>query len=214
AVALFLPRSAELVVALLATLRAGGFYVPLDPAYPAERLAFLVADSGAAVLVTCRELAARAPAGAGPRLARDGEEETDPAPPPLRPAAPANLAYLVYTSGSTGRPKAVAITHGSAALLVRWAREVFTAGELAAVLAATSLAFDLSAFELFVPLAAGGTVVLAENALALADLPARGAVTLVNTVPAILSELLQLAALPPAVRTVNLAGEALPRTLA
>src|SRR5262249_34846800 len=99
-------------------------------------------------------------------------------------------------------------------LLVRWAREVFTAGELAAVLAATSLAFDLSAFELFVPLAAGGTVGLAENALALADLPARDAGTLGNTVPPVLSELLQLAALPPAVRTVNLAGEALPRALA
>ncbi|HZF10319.1 MAG TPA: non-ribosomal peptide synthase/polyketide synthase, partial [Thermoanaerobaculia bacterium] len=216
AVALFLPRTADLVVALLATLQAGGFYVPLDPAYPAERLEYLAADSGAAVLVTRRELAVAAPAGAVRRLWVEEADEiaADPGLPLPRKSFPANLAYLVYTSGSTGRPKAVAIPHGNAVLLVRWALQVFTAPELEVVLASTSLAFDLSVFELFVPFASGGTVVLAENALALADLPARGAVTLINTVPAVLAELLQSAALPSSVRTVNLAGEALPRTLA
>src|SRR6202000_1156290 len=80
-------------------------------------------------------------------------------------ASAANLASLIYTSGSTGRPKAVGITHHSAVRLVGWASTAFSGAELAGVLAATSIGFDLSVFELFVPLALGGTVVLAENVL-------------------------------------------------
>ncbi|MEA2695279.1 MAG: hypothetical protein QOJ16_4666, partial [Acidobacteriota bacterium] len=213
-VALFLPRTADLVVAMLATLSAGGFYVPLDPAYPAERLGFLFADSGARVLVTAQGLAERVPAGAAERLYVDLPDSADAGDAASVEPLPANLAYLIYTSGSTGRPKAVGITHWSAALLVRWAQEMFSAEERAAVLAATSIAFDLSVFEIFLPLASGGTVILADNVLALAEMPARAEVTLVNTVPSGLSELLRLGALPPSVRTVNLAGEALTRSLA
>jgi amino acid adenylation domain-containing protein len=214
AVALFLPRTANLVTAMLATLAAGAFYVPIDPAYPEERRAFLLADSGARLLVTTPELAERAPAGVRQVWV---EERADSGPLPALPAPAgeaANLAYVIYTSGSTGRPKAVAIAHASAALLVRWAQAVFSPAERAAVLAATSIAFDLSVFEIFVPLATGGTVVLADNALALPELPARDEVTLLNTVPSGLAELLRFDALPPAVRTVNLAGEALSRALA
>ncbi len=213
-VALFLPRTADLVVAMLATLSAGGFYVPLDPAYPAERLAFLIRDSGAAVLVTTSALAPEAPAGAARTIRLDGPEAPLPSPLSMQRALPANLAYLIYTSGSTGRPKAVGIAHASASLLVRWAQGVFSEAERSAVLAATSIAFDLSVFEIFLPLSSGGTVILADNVLALTELPARAEVTLVNTVPSALAELLRLGALPPSVRTVNLAGEALPRGLA
>jgi amino acid adenylation domain-containing protein len=213
-VALFLPRTADLVIAMLATLAAGGFYVPLDPAYPAARLAFLLSDSSAAVLVTTGALAPAAPAGAARTIRLDGPEAALPSPLSMQRARPANLAYLIYTSGSTGRPKAVAITHASASLLVRWAQGVFSEAERSAVLAATSIAFDLSVFEIFLPLSSGGTVILADNVLALAELPARAEVTLVNTVPSALAELLRLGALPPSVRTVNLAGEALPRALA
>ncbi len=126
---------------------------------------------------------------------------------------PENLAYLIYTSGSTGRPKAVALTQRSAVALVRWARRTWSAEELSGVLFATSVGFDLSVFELFVPLAWGGRVILAENALALPSLPAAGEVTLVNTVPSAMAELVRQGALPAGVRTVNLAGEALPRPL-
>src|SRR6185369_4116143 len=126
---------------------------------------------------------------------------------------PENLAYVIYTSGSTGEPKGVAISHASAVSLVRWAREAFPAADLEGVLAATSIGFDLSVFELFVPLAWGGRVILATDALELPRLPAAGEVTLVNTVPSVLSELLRGGPLPPAVRTVNLAGEPLPGPL-
>jgi amino acid adenylation domain-containing protein len=207
-----LSRSPALVAALLGILEAGGTYVPLDPNYPQERLGFMLEDAGAAVLVTERALATRLPASGARLLVLDEESERAEAEP--HRALPGNLAYLIYTSGSTGRPKAVAIEHRSAVAFVHWAHEVFTAAELAAVLAATSISFDLSVFELFVPLACGGRVVLAANALELPALPAAGEVTLVNTVPSAMAELVRAGALPAGVRTVNLAGEPLKGALA
>ncbi len=200
AVAVCLERRADLVVTLLAVLRSGSFYVPIDPRYPEERRAFLVADSGARIVVT-----------------ENGIDSLEgPAGPAIEPL-PENLAYLIYTSGSTGRPKAVAITHASAVRLAFWAREVYGPAELRGVLAGTAVTFDLSVFELFVTLAWGGAVILLEDALALLagppELPPGLEATLVNTVPSALAELLREGALPRSVRTVNLAGEALSRTL-
>jgi non-ribosomal peptide synthetase component F len=124
------------------------------------------------------------------------------------------LAYTIYTSGSTGRPKGVAISHRNVVALAYWSREVFSAEELAGVLGSTSICFDMSIFELFVTLAWGGTVILAENALELPELPARDEVTLINTVPSAMSELVRLGAVPTLVRTVNLGGEPLRGALA
>ncbi len=217
-VAVGLERTPRLLAALLGVLKAGGAYVPLDPAYPRERNALTLEDSGARVLLTEDSVAPGLPDAGGAHVVRldadaallAGESEADP------PAAagPENLAYLIYTSGSTGRPKGVAIRHGSAAALLEWSRGVFAPEELAGVLASTSVCFDLSVFEIFLPLAVGGTVVLARNALQLPELPAAGEVTLVNTVPSALAELLRAGALPRSVRTVNLAGEPLPNPLA
>ncbi|HEY3570041.1 MAG TPA: amino acid adenylation domain-containing protein, partial [Thermoanaerobaculia bacterium] len=211
-VGVFLDRSLDLVVALLGVLRAGGAYVPLDPAYPPARLELMIEDSRAAVLLTRGELAERLPAGAGRVLLVDAAD-AGPEGPEGPEATAGNLAYLIYTSGSTGRPKAVAIEHRSAVALAFWARQVFPPDDLAGVLAATSVCFDLSVFEIFVPLAWGGRVILAENALALPTVAAEG-VTLVNTVPSAMAELVRDGALPGSVRTVVLAGEPLPRSLA
>jgi amino acid adenylation domain-containing protein len=128
-------------------------------------------------------------------------------------ATPGNLAYVIYTSGSTGRPKGVAIEHRNAVNFINWAQSVFTPDELAGVLFSTSLCFDLSIFELFATLCSGGKVILAKNILDLPDLPARGDVTLINTVPSAANELLRLNAIPPSVRIVNLAGEPLKSVL-
>ncbi len=212
-----LPRTPAMVTTLLGVLGAGGAYVPLDPAYPRERLGFMLEDAGAAVIVTERSLAARLPASGARLLVLDEEPDTpegsgEEAIP--RRALPGNLAYLIYTSGSTGRPKAVAIEHRSAVAFVRWAQGVFSAGEMAAVLASTSISFDLSVFELFVTLSMGGRVILAANALEFPELPAAGEVTLINTVPSAMAELVRARSLPPGVKTVNLAGEPLKGTLA
>jgi amino acid adenylation domain-containing protein len=137
-----------------------------------------------------------------------------PATNPISAVRPDNLAYVLYTSGSTGRPKGVAITQRSVLALLSWSAQLFPAADLAGMLAATSISFDLSVYELFLPLLVGGTVFLAENVLHLLTLPARHAITLVNSVPSAVSELLRLGDLPASVRTLNLAGEPLPRALA
>src|SRR5207302_1328112 len=131
-----------------------------------------------------------------------------------RAAKPSDLAYVIYTSGSTGRPKGVAIEHRSVVNFIHWARQVFTAEELGGVLASTSICFDLSVFELFVPLCSGGKVVLADNALQLSSLARAREVKLVNTVPSAIRELLRVGGVPESVRTVCLAGEPLPAALA
>ena len=210
-VGVFALRTADLVAALLAVLKAGAAYVPLDPAYPEQRLTFMARDAGLAAVLTDSDLRARAAA-----LAPAVVELAPPAggaqdDPPLPAAASErNLAYVIYTSGSTGRPKGVAIEHRSAAALLQWARRVFSDHELAGVLAATSVCFDLSVFELFAPLSWGGTVVLSGDAL---ELPRAHGVRLLNTVPSALRELLRLGELPDSVLTVNLAGEPLRRAL-
>jgi len=213
-VALCLRRSPAMLAAMLAVLRAGGAYVPLDPAYPVERLAFMLRDSRAAVLVAGKEesaaLAAHLPAGLRVLRPRAGSRRAAGAA--RRRVGPDQLAYLLYTSGSTGRPKAVALAHRGALALARWARDAFSLHELSGVLAATSISFDLSVFELLVPLCWGGTAVLAENAL---QLPAAvaGRVRLLNTVPSVAAELLRAGRLPAGVETVCLAGEPLRRGL-
>ncbi|HLL46286.1 MAG TPA: AMP-binding protein, partial [Longimicrobiaceae bacterium] len=208
-------RGAEMVVAVLGVLRAGGAYVPLDPKYPRERLALVLEDAAVRVLVAEAHLQDRLPESAGETVVIGGSDAgSDPLHGKAGAAAADNLAYVIYTSGSTGRPKGVQIEHRSAVALLRWAGEVFTDDLLGGVLAATSLSFDLSVFELFLPLARGGTVVLADDALALASLPARESVRLLNTVPSAAAALARAGAIPESVRVVCLAGEALKRGLA
>jgi amino acid adenylation domain-containing protein len=214
-VGVLLERTPDLVAALLGVLAAGAAYVPLDPHSPPERLATVLAESRPALVVTSAALFPQLPA-AVPRLVLDPAEELDVEEAEFPPVAVdrENLAYVIFTSGSTGRPKGVAVAHRGAAALAAWARQEFSPADLGGVLAATSIAFDLSVFELLVSLALGGTVVLAEDALALAGLPAAGAVTLLDTVPAAAEELLRLGALPASLRVVNLAGEPLRGALA
>ncbi|HEY9401549.1 MAG TPA: amino acid adenylation domain-containing protein, partial [Pyrinomonadaceae bacterium] len=215
-VGLYLSRTTELVVAMLGILKAGGAYVPLDAQYPAERVAFMLADSGAQVVLTEQALIETLPASTAQALCLDTNHEkiARQSKEPLASAtASDNLAYVIYTSGSTGRPKGVAIEHRAAVAMCMWANEVFTPPELERVLASTSICFDLSVYELFVTLGAGGAIVLADNALGLPALPAAYTVTLINTVPSAIAELLRIKGVPESARVINLAGEALPQRL-
>jgi amino acid adenylation domain-containing protein len=206
-------RGVEMLVSLLAVLKAGGAYVPLDPAYPAERLAFTLQDARVAVLLTQASLRGLLPVPGGVHVVAVDEAAAEIARESGENLAggadPRSLAYLIYTSGSTGVPKGVAIEHESAVVLLSWAADLHTAEELGGMLACTSICFDLSVYELFLPLSLGGRVIIVDNALALPSSPAADQVRLINTVPSAAAALLKVGGIPGGVTTVNLAGEPL-----
>ncbi|MEV6602105.1 amino acid adenylation domain-containing protein [Actinoplanes sp. NPDC051346] len=189
-VAVALPRSVELIVALLAVHKAGGAYVPLDPNYPVDRLEFMVADSASVCLVTTRELADRLPeiGGAAPPVVVDdpvvSKEVADLSDAPVLDSerlAPLSLdspAWVIYTSGSTGRPKGVVVTHRGVENLVAGQSERFAMDRGSRMLQFAALSFDVAAGEIFGTLLCGACLVLADVSLAvLPDLVARHKVT-------------------------------------
>jgi amino acid adenylation domain-containing protein len=216
-VGLCLERRPDLIAAILGILHAGGAYVPLDPAYPQERLEIMLTDSQAQVLLTESALAGRFEFFQGPAVLLDrdlwGRPERHAGAPLQTDATEGNLAYVIFTSGSTGRPKGVAIEHRSAVTFVHWVLQTFPRQDLIGSLAATSVCFDISIFEIFVPLAMGGRLILAPNVVGLPQLAAINEVTIVNAVPSPMAELVD-GRLPAGLHTVNLGGEALKADLA
>ncbi|MFD0662901.1 non-ribosomal peptide synthetase [Thermocatellispora tengchongensis] len=219
-VAIAMPRSADMMIAVLAVLKAGAAYLPLDPGYPADRIAYILGDAAPAALLTDRETAGRIPAFAGTTVLVDDDKTltelaelaglTGAADRAGR-AGPANAAYAIYTSGSTGRPKGVVVQHGSAVDLVAWAIEEFGTQRLGYVAASTSLNFDVSVFEMFAPLCCGGTVEIVRDLLALGEEPGRRwKGTLVSGVPSAARQLFAPGATAPDAEVVALAGEAFP----
>ena len=219
-VGVMVERGVEMVVGMLGVMKAGGGYVPLDGEYPRQRVEQMVKDSRAKIVIV-------GGGGEGKRkmegwgmevevvdLEKEREEiEKQSERREGEEVEGENVAYVIYTSGSTGIPKGVAIERRSTVELIRWAAETFSEDELSGVLASTSICFDLSVFEIFVPLCCGGKVIVARNALDLIVDSKREGVTLINTVPSAMAELVRAKAIPATVKTVNLAGEALPKAL-
>ncbi|MFF4445712.1 amino acid adenylation domain-containing protein [Streptomyces sp. NPDC001502] len=220
AVAVCAERSALLPAALLGVLRSGGLYVPVDPGYPADRIGYMLADSGARVLVVSgRSGAAQAPDGVAvvdlDALAGDRDARADFAPVP---PAPEQLAYALYTSGSTGRPKGVTVPHRA---LANFARDMVRRLELTAgdtVAAVTTASFDIAVLELLVPLVCGATVRVVDRETArdgtlLAKELDSAPVTVVQATPATWHQLMESGWQAPRVRALC-GGEALPPALA
>ncbi|HKX27100.1 MAG TPA: amino acid adenylation domain-containing protein [Blastocatellia bacterium] len=162
-VGVYLERSVEMVLGLLAALKAGGCYLPLDPKYPLERVSYMLEDAGVGVVVTEQRLETRLPAFWGRTLCLDAEWESvreEAHGDPESGSAAENLAYVIYTSGSTGRPKGVMLTHQGLCNLVEVQREAFKLGEHSRVLQFASLSFDASVWEIFSTLIAGGSLSL------------------------------------------------------
>ncbi|WP_143070918.1 amino acid adenylation domain-containing protein, partial [Streptomyces malaysiense] len=223
-VALYLPRSARLVIALLATLKAGAAYIPVDPAYPADRIAYMLRDAGPHLVLATGQTAATLP----PQAARVIELD-DPGVlsavagrsprPPVHAYARhgASPALVIYTSGSTGEPKGVIETHAGMTNRFAWFhdRHPWRTGDT--VCAKTSLSFLDGTSEILEPLLHGGTVVIAgpeqaRSAPELARLIERHQVRRMTVVPSLLAELLESGLLGPAARRATwiTSGEALP----
>jgi amino acid adenylation domain-containing protein len=214
-IAIAVERSLEMVIGLLGILKAGCAYVPIDPNYPAARIRYMLDDSAAPLLLTQSHLKAQLPAFECMVVCLDATEFANQplVNPDMKPQV-TDLAYVIYTSGSTGKPKGVAIEHLSSIQLIHWAHQVFDSAQLGGVLASTSICFDLSIFELFVPLSQGGSVIVVKDALQLQEtnetlLP----MTLLNTVPSAATALLNADAIPNSVQVINLAGEPLKKDL-
>jgi amino acid adenylation domain-containing protein/non-ribosomal peptide synthase protein (TIGR01720 family) len=220
-VAVRLERGPELPMALLAVLKAGAAYVPLDPGDPAERAAYVLADSGAALLLTQARLQGSPPAPGTPVIRVDDEAPGAFAPPPAVHAGPDALAYVIYTSGSTGRPKGAMVSHRAVVNRLLWMQQDHGLNASDAVLQKTPASFDVSVWELFWPLAVGARLVMARPGAHgdpeyLAEVIERERITTLHFVPSMLEPFLDHARLErcAGLRRVMSSGEALPAALA
>ncbi|WP_315833556.1 non-ribosomal peptide synthetase/type I polyketide synthase [Bradyrhizobium prioriisuperbiae] len=218
-VGLCVERSLEMVVGLLGILKAGGAYLPLDPSYPAERLAYMVEDAEARVLLTLTSLEGLLPADVHVvRLDDDwGSIARQPDGPPTGNVTPINLAYVMYTSGSTGRPKGVMIGHGGVVNRIAWMDDAYGLAASDRVLQKTPFSFDVSVWEFFWPLLKGARLVLARpeghrEGDYLANLIIEQGITVVHFVPSMLWLFLQQPRVSDctSLREVICSGEALP----
>src|SRR3712207_6952924 len=188
-------RSLEMVVSLLAVLKAGGAYVPLYPGLPAERLAYMLDDSGVPLVLVQAALRGTVPAREGVEvLAVDALSErlaAEPAENLAAGAGPDSLAYVIYTSGSTGRPKGVMNAHRGVVNRLVWMQAQFGLGADDVVLQKTPFGFDVSVWEFFWPLQQGACLVVARpdghrDPAYLQDVVAREGVTTLHFVPSML----------------------------
>ena len=162
-VGICMERSLEMVVAILAVLKSGAAYVPLDPEYPKERLAFMLSDSQATILITTLQTKPRLPSTHANTICVDIECAIDQPVTNLSTlSSPDNAAYVIYTSGSTGRPKGVVITHRGICNHMLWMTEEWVLTNVDAILQKTVFAFDASMWEFFAPLMAGARLIIAE----------------------------------------------------
>jgi amino acid adenylation domain-containing protein len=222
-VALFAERSVEMVVALLAILKAGGVYVPVDPSYPAERISYMLDDADAAAVLAQRHLAGLLAARHGPVITLDADWRAfagagDENPP--NELTPENAAYVIYTSGSTGRPKGAINTHAALRNRLLWMQEAYQLTPSDRVLQKTPFSFDVSVWEFFWPLMTGAPLVVArpgghQDGRYLVGLIREREVTTLHFVPSMLGVFLEEKGVEEcrSLRRVICSGEALTPTL-
>jgi amino acid adenylation domain-containing protein len=225
-VAVAMHRSTELVAAVLAVVMAGGVYVPVDPSYPTARVAGILEDAAPAVVLTTSDVSVEAGAAEVILLDRPHGAEAESGAPitdvdRVRPLLPSNLAYVIYTSGSTGRPKGVGIAHRNITTHLDWMRRTFGLTSADRMAFKTTIAFDASIWELFLPLASGAGVVLARpgghrDPAYLAELIKQHDVSVIFLVPSLLRAVLAEPSMASChtLRHVLCGGEAMPAGLA
>jgi len=222
-VGIFAERSQAMVVALLAVLKAGAAYVPLDPDQPDQRLAYMLEDSGASLLLTQQHLLGRLPGNGREVLCLDrdaGQFAGSPDSNPSLLSHPDQLAYCIYTSGTTGRPKGAGNSHAALCNRLQWMQATFALGAGDRVLQKTPFGFDVSVWEFFWPLMTGATLVMAppgahRDPAELKALIAGLGISVLHFVPSMLQAYLASETLAgcPRLRLVMCSGEALPLDL-
>ncbi|REK29491.1 MAG: amino acid adenylation domain-containing protein [Planctomycetota bacterium] len=222
-VGVYLERSLDMLIAVLGVMKAGGAYVPLDPAFPSERLAHMLDDSAAPIVLTQSQLVEHLPSHTAQVLCLDSglggtTHETQLPAASVSPARPQSLAYVIYTSGSTGRPKGVPIPHSALSNLLQsmQQRPGLTAEDV--LVAVTTLSFDIAALELLLPLIVGGVVVIADRETAhdgrrLSALVRRCGASVMQATPATWRMLIESGDCPAGLK-ILCGGEALPPDLA
>jgi amino acid adenylation domain-containing protein len=225
-IGLLVERSLEMVVGILAALKAGAAYVPLDPDYPLERLSYMLQSAQITVLLTQERLREQQPVFAGPMLALDGAEErsriAEQKDENLDVALlPEHLAYIIYTSGSTGRPKGAMNSHAGLLNRLLWMQQAYRLAPGDVVLQKTPFSFDVSVWEFLWPLMVGAKLVVArpgghQDPDYIAQLIEERAITTLHFVPSMLAVFLdeKRPAQCKSIRRVVCSGEALPRELA
>ncbi|VVQ15594.1 Linear gramicidin synthase subunit B [Pseudomonas fluorescens] len=221
-VAIACERSPQLLIGLLAIIKAGGAYVPLDPDYPAERLAYMLSDSGVELLLTQTRLLERLPATDGVSvIAMDALHlENWPSHAPGLHLHGDNLAYVIYTSGSTGQPKGVGNTHAALAERLQWMQDTYRLNETDVLMQKAPISFDVSVWECFWPLITGARLLIAgpgehRDPHRIAQLVQAYGVTTLHFVPPLLSLFIDepLSAECTSLRRLFSGGEALPAEL-
>jgi amino acid adenylation domain-containing protein/non-ribosomal peptide synthase protein (TIGR01720 family) len=221
-VAIACERSPQLLIGLLAIIKAGGAYVPLDPDYPAERLAYMLSDSGVELLLTHTQLLERLPATDGVSvIAMDALHlENWPSHAPGLHLHGDNLAYVIYTSGSTGQPKGVGNTHAALAERLQWMQDTYRLNDSDVLMQKAPISFDVSVWECFWPLITGARLLIAgpgehRDPHRIAQLVRQFGVTTLHFVPPLLRLFIDepLADACTSLRRVFSGGEALPAEL-
>ncbi len=198
-----LERTGNMVAAMLGVLKSGAAYVPIDPAYPQERIDYLINDSQCKLLIDDKAMEAFMQVA-----------DNYPASNPSKVLLPNHLAYIIYTSGSTGQPKGVMIEHGNVTAFMHWAKKEFEGTDYEVLFAATSICFDVSIFEIFYTLTTGKPIRLLPDALAIPQYLGSHTKILLNTVPSVVGALIREKADFSNVTILNMAGEAIPEQYA
>ncbi|MFK3873962.1 non-ribosomal peptide synthetase, partial [Pseudoalteromonas rhizosphaerae] len=211
-VGIHLSRNIDLIAYILAVIKAGAVYLPLEPSLPVNRLEEMIVSSNTSLVISdgCAfhnsVLMPDSWLNIEDSLLNSQLSRLSDAPF-SKSINKDSLAYVIFTSGSTGKPKGVEISHNSVNALIDWAIALYDK-DLSAVIASTAISFDLSIFEFFVPLSYGGKILLVDNVIEIDDRVFNEA-TLLNTVPSAISALLQNPSFPSNIKTINLAGELL-----
>ena len=198
-----LERTGQMVAVMLGVLKSGAAYVPIDPAYPQERIDYLINDSRCKLLIDSKALE-------GFMKVADNYPATNPD----KVIHPHDLAYIIYTSGSTGQPKGVMIEHGNVTAFMHWSKKEFGSEHYDVMFAGTSICFDISIFEIFYTLTTGKKIRLLPDALAIPQYLGTPERILLNTVPSVVGTLIREKADFSNVTILNMAGEAIPEQYA